>query len=164
MRLYRSQNIVLYVLAGALVLVLVFGALSYFALRHNRRINRQLAVQNTKILEQSKELIEMTAKAKEATEAKFNFFTNISFHHQFSFAHSTPATNSYGLLVIVVPVIGGIIVGLMAMYGSKAIRGHGIPEAMEQILTNKSKIRPSITFFFSSRMDETCSISFLFNH
>lgn len=80
-RLYRSQNIVLYVLAGALVLVLVFGALSYFALRHNRRINRQLAVQNTKILEQSKELIEMTAKAKEATEAKFNFFTNIS--HEF---------------------------------------------------------------------------------
>lgn len=75
-----------------------------------------------------------------------NLITNISFHHQFSFAHSTPATNSYGLLVIVVPVIGGIIVGLMAMYGSKAIRGHGIPEAMEQILTNKSKIRPSITF------------------
>ena len=75
-----------------------------------------------------------------------NLITNISFHHQFSFAHSSPATNSYGLLVIIVPVIGGIIVGLMAMYGSKAIRGHGIPEAMEQILTNKSKIRPSITF------------------
>jgi H+/Cl- antiporter ClcA len=75
-----------------------------------------------------------------------NLFTNISFHHQFSFAASTPATNNYGLLVIIVPVIGGIIVGLMAMYGSKAIRGHGIPEAMEQILTNKSKIRPSITF------------------
>lgn len=80
-RLYRSQNVVLYVLAGALILVLVLGVLSYFALRHNRKINRQLAVQNATILDQSKELIEMTAKAKEAAEAKFNFFTNIS--HEF---------------------------------------------------------------------------------
>jgi len=75
-----------------------------------------------------------------------NLCTNLSFHHQFSFAASSPATNTYGLWVIVVPVIGGVIVGLMALYGSKAIRGHGIPEAMEQILTNKSKIKPAITF------------------
>jgi len=75
-----------------------------------------------------------------------NLITNLSFHHQFSFAHSSPATNTYGLFVILVPAIGGVIVGLMALYGSKAIRGHGIPEAMEQILTNKSKIRPSITY------------------
>jgi CIC family chloride channel protein len=75
-----------------------------------------------------------------------NFFTNISFHHSSSFAASSPAQNNLGIWVIIVPVIGGIIVGLMAFYGSKAIRGHGIPEAMEQILTNKSKIRPSITF------------------
>src|SRR6185312_13465007 len=50
-----------------------------------------------------------------------------------------------GLLVIVVPVIGGIVVGLMARFGSKAIRGHGIPEAMEQILLNESKIPARIT-------------------
>ncbi len=75
-----------------------------------------------------------------------DLITNLSFHHQFSFAASSPATNTYGIFVIIVPVIGGIIVGLMALYGSKAIRGHGIPEAMEQILTNKSKIRPSITY------------------
>ena len=75
-----------------------------------------------------------------------NLITNLSFHHQFSFAASSPATNTYGWLVVLVPAIGGIIVGLMALYGSKAIRGHGIPEAMEQILTNKSKIRPSITY------------------
>ena len=48
--------------------------------------------------------------------------------------------------VVIIPVIGGIIVGLMALYGSKAIRGHGIPEAMEQILTNESKIKPTITY------------------
>lgn len=48
--------------------------------------------------------------------------------------------------VLIIPAIGGIIVGLMAMYGSRAIRGHGIPEAMEQILTNESRIRPKTTW------------------
>jgi H+/Cl- antiporter ClcA/predicted transcriptional regulator len=49
-------------------------------------------------------------------------------------------------LVLVIPIIGGIICGLMARYGSKAIRGHGIPEAMEQILTNRSRIPARLTF------------------
>jgi len=75
-----------------------------------------------------------------------DFFTNLAFHGSFSTAHIGPAGNSLGLSGILVPVGGGIIVGLMAMYGSKAIRGHGIPEAMEQILVNQSRIKPSITF------------------
>ncbi|MGZ3939883.1 MAG: chloride channel protein, partial [Flavisolibacter sp.] len=75
-----------------------------------------------------------------------NFFTNLSFYHKISFVAASPAANHYGLFVVVVPVIGGLVVGLMALYGSKAIRGHGIPEAMEQILTSKSKIKPVITF------------------
>jgi len=75
-----------------------------------------------------------------------NIFTNISFFGEFSVRHLSPAANQLGLFVIVVPVIGGLLVGLMAVYGSKAIRGHGIPEAMEQILTNHSKIHPSITW------------------
>jgi|KBSMisStandDraft_5_1062788.scaffolds.fasta_scaffold24618_3 H+/Cl- antiporter ClcA len=72
--------------------------------------------------------------------------TNISFYGKFSLVHASPANNTMGLFVIIVPVVGGVIVGLMALYGSKAIRGHGIPEAMEQILTNNSKIRPAITY------------------
>lgn len=72
--------------------------------------------------------------------------TNISFYGKFSIAEASPADNQLGIWVIFVPVIGGIIVGLMALYGSKAIRGHGIPEAMEQILTNQSKIKPTITY------------------
>ncbi|GAA0723477.1 hypothetical protein GCM10009105_35520 [Dokdonella soli] len=48
--------------------------------------------------------------------------------------------------MIVVPAIGGLIVGAMARWGSQAIRGHGIPEAMEQVLLNESKIAPRITF------------------
>lgn len=75
-----------------------------------------------------------------------NLITNISFYGSFSIEPSNPAHHTYGIFVIVIPVIGGVIVGLMAFYGSKAIRGHGIPEAMEQILTNQSKIKPSITY------------------
>lgn len=74
------------------------------------------------------------------------FITNVSFHGNMSITNISPAENHLGLWVIIVPAIGGVIVGLMALYGSKAIRGHGIPEAMEQILTNQSKIKPSITY------------------
>src|SRR6185312_14194262 len=74
------------------------------------------------------------------------FITNLSFYQTLSIDHVTPAGNHLGLWVIIVPGIGGVIVGLMALYGSKAIRGHGIPEAMEQILTNQSKIKPTITY------------------
>jgi H+/Cl- antiporter ClcA len=72
--------------------------------------------------------------------------TNISFYGTFSLTNHGPAGNHLGLWVILIPAIGGVIVGLMALYGSKAIRGHGIPEAMEQILVNQSKIKPVITF------------------
>lgn len=75
-----------------------------------------------------------------------DLITNISFYGKLSIEPVNPANNTYGWWVVIVPVIGGLIIGLMALYGSKAIRGHGIPEAMEQILTNESKIRPSITF------------------
>ncbi|HQW82927.1 MAG TPA: chloride channel protein [Ferruginibacter sp.] len=75
-----------------------------------------------------------------------NLITNISFHGKFSIADTSPVGSSLGIWIIIVPVLGGVIVGLMALYGSKAIRGHGIPEAMEQILTNQSKIKPTITY------------------
>lgn len=74
------------------------------------------------------------------------FITNIFFFGELSFEKNMPADNTLGLWVILIPAIGGLIIGFMALYGSKAIRGHGIPEAMEQILTNKSKIRPAITY------------------
>src|SRR6185295_7570984 len=64
--------------------------------------------------------------------------TNISFFHEFSSAPRTPDENQLGYLMIVVPVIGGLIIGLMARYGSEKIRGHGIPEALEAILFGRS--------------------------
>ncbi len=75
--------------------------------------------------------------------------THVAFYGQFVARldeHSLPAGNRLGIWVIPVPIIGGIIVGFMARYGSKAIRGHGIPEAMEQVLLNQSRIPPRITF------------------
>ena len=73
--------------------------------------------------------------------SELSFFGNISLT-----AESNPSLNHMGIWVIFVPAIGGLIVGFMALYGSQAIRGHGIPEAMEQILTNKSKIKPTIVY------------------
>jgi H+/Cl- antiporter ClcA len=75
-----------------------------------------------------------------------DLITNISFHGDFSFGYVPPGTNHLGWWVALVPALGGVVVGLMALYGSQAIRGHGIPEAMEMILTNQSKIRPAITY------------------
>ncbi|MDQ2889803.1 MAG: chloride channel protein [Gemmatimonadota bacterium] len=71
--------------------------------------------------------------------------TNVSFHGRFSVFGATPTGNHLGIFVVFVPVIGGVLVGLLARYGSGAIRGHGIPEAMEQILINESKISPKVT-------------------
>ncbi len=78
--------------------------------------------------------------------ALIDLVTNLFFYGKFSFEAAAPGIDTLGIFVIFVPIIGGIIVGIMARYGSPGIRGHGIPEAMEQILLNKSKIKPIITF------------------
>lgn len=71
--------------------------------------------------------------------------TNIAFYGKFSFENVSPGNNHLGIFVIIVPIIGGLIVGVMARFGSEAIRGHGIPEAMEKIILDESKIPPLIT-------------------
>ncbi|MBC8741551.1 CBS domain-containing protein [Paraburkholderia sp. UCT31] len=71
-------------------------------------------------------------------------FTNLFFFGTLSFVDRSPATNTLGIWVIGVPMIGGLIVGLMARFGSEKIRGHGIPEAIEAILFGKSKMSPKV--------------------
>jgi H+/Cl- antiporter ClcA/predicted transcriptional regulator len=71
-------------------------------------------------------------------------FTNLFFYQQLSDAFHSPAENTLGLWVIPLPVIGGLIIGLIARYGSEQIRGHGIPEAIEAILFGKSKMSPKV--------------------
>lgn len=69
-----------------------------------------------------------------------SFITNLAFFGRISGDMAAPSDHRLGMFVVLVPVVGGLLVGLMARYGSKAIRGHGIPEAMDQVLTNQSRI------------------------
>ncbi|HVB20363.1 MAG TPA: chloride channel protein [Ktedonobacteraceae bacterium] len=71
-------------------------------------------------------------------------FTNLLFFQRWNFALVSPAGNKLGVFEILVPVIGALIIGLMARFGSERIRGHGIPEAIESILINGSKIEPKV--------------------
>ncbi len=66
--------------------------------------------------------------------------TNLSFHGIISTAPSKPDFTTWGTWGIAVPVFGGLIIGVMARWGSPAIRGHGIPEAMQAIGTAESRI------------------------
>ncbi|HET7632011.1 MAG TPA: chloride channel protein [Gemmatimonadaceae bacterium] len=74
-----------------------------------------------------------------------DLISNISFFGSFSLGFHSPSGTQLGLWVVAIPVIGGIIVGLMARYGSTAIRGHGIPEAMETVLYNESRVPARVT-------------------
>ncbi len=60
------------------------------------------------------------------------------------FQAATPAESPLGPLMIVVPAVGGLIIGVMARYGSDRIRGHGIPEAIEAILIGQSRMSPKV--------------------
>jgi len=72
--------------------------------------------------------------------------TNLAYYGRVSIAHVSPATHTLGPIAIAVPALGGVVVGLLARFGSEKIRGHGIPEAMEQVLVGGSRIPPRITF------------------
>src|SRR5215813_7795776 len=73
-------------------------------------------------------------------------FTNLFFFQRWDTTLVSPAGHTLGLLVVLVPVIGALIIGLMARYGSERIRGHGIPEAIEAILINGSRVEPRVAF------------------
>jgi len=73
-------------------------------------------------------------------------FTNLFFFQRFSTALVSPAGNKLGLLVVFVPMIGALMIGFMARYGSERIRGHGIPEAIEAILLKGGKVEPRVAF------------------
>jgi chloride channel protein, CIC family len=73
-------------------------------------------------------------------------FTNLFFYLRWSTAFVSPAGTHLGVIVILVPVVGAVIIGFMARYGSERIRGHGIPEAIEAILISGSRIEPRVAF------------------
>ena len=71
-------------------------------------------------------------------------FTNLAYYHEWSFHFRSPENTPIGAWIIVTPVVGGIIIGFMAKYGSEKIKGHGIPEAMEAVLTSRSRIEAKV--------------------
>jgi ABC-type sugar transport system substrate-binding protein len=88
--IYRNQEVILNVVVITLVLAIICGGLAFYSLIDNRKINNSLERKNQQILQQKNELMEMSVKAEAATEAKLNFFTNIS--HEFR----TPLTLMLG--------------------------------------------------------------------
>jgi H+/Cl- antiporter ClcA/CBS domain-containing protein len=72
------------------------------------------------------------------------FFTNLFYYQRLGSNMVSPAGNHLGWWAVLVPVAGGLIIGLMARYGSERIRGHGIPEAIESILISGSKVHPKL--------------------
>ena len=70
--------------------------------------------------------------------------TNLFWYHQFSFAEHLMPGNAGALHILAAPVLGSLIIGVMARFGSEKIRGHGIPEAIEAILYSESRMSPKV--------------------
>jgi chloride channel protein, CIC family len=66
--------------------------------------------------------------------------TNIAYFGACDFVDRDIGHSPFGLFVVLVPVVGALIIGLMARFGSEKIRGHGIPEAIEAILLGRSRM------------------------
>ena len=73
--------------------------------------------------------------------------TNLFYFHRFGWQFVSPAANHLHWLAVFVPIVGGILIGLMARYGSDKIRGHGMPEAIEAILIHGAKVDARVAFF-----------------
>jgi CIC family chloride channel protein len=71
-------------------------------------------------------------------------FTNLFYFGRWSTTLVSPSGNHLGVLGVLLPVMGALIIGVMARYGSERIRGHGIPEAIEAILINGSRVEPKV--------------------
>src|SRR5579859_1759025 len=70
--------------------------------------------------------------------------TNLAYYQRFSSHFMSPAGNALGGWAVIIPATGGLVIGLMARYGSEKIRGHGIPEALEAILIGRSRVEPKV--------------------
>jgi CIC family chloride channel protein len=72
------------------------------------------------------------------------FLVNLFFYRRISFEFITPPNAGLPVWVVLIPAFGGLVIGLMAKYGSPRIRGHGIPEAMEAVWDNESQVKPRV--------------------
>jgi len=72
------------------------------------------------------------------------FFTNLLYFGRFSTTLANPGDNNLGFWAVLIPIGGALVIGLIARFGSERIRGHGIPEAIEAILINGSRVEPRL--------------------
>ena len=86
----------------------------------------------------------VSAYVATALLALIAFFTNLFFFHRLSLVPASPAASPLGVWTVAAPVVGCLVIGLMARYGSERIRGHGIPEALEAILLRGSRVEPRV--------------------
>ena len=70
--------------------------------------------------------------------------TNVFYFHRFSFADASPASSTLGWFAAFAPILGGLLIGVIARFGSEKIRGHGMPEAIEAIIFKGGKVAPRI--------------------
>ncbi|CAM3048168.1 chloride channel protein [Rariglobus hedericola] len=82
--------------------------------------------------------------AAHALHTLIALITQLAFYGRFSTAWVSPEAHTRGAWVILIPAVGGGLIALMARYGSKGIIGHGIPEVMQQVLANRSRIGPRV--------------------
>ena len=71
-------------------------------------------------------------------------FTNLCFFQRWETTLVAPADHHLGPFVVLVPIAGGLVIGLIARFGSEKIRGHGIPEALESILMRGSRVEAKL--------------------
>ncbi|MEZ4406466.1 MAG: chloride channel protein [Polyangiales bacterium] len=88
----------------------------------------------------------VAAVVAQGLTALIGLITNLAYFGRASAHLNSPAGHHLGAAAVLIPVLGAVVVGLMARYGAPAIRGHGIPEAMEQVLHKQSRIPFRITF------------------
>ena len=71
--------------------------------------------------------------------------TNLVFYGRVRTSLVAPGAHHHSpVLVLLAPAAGGLLIGLMARFGSEKIRGHGMPEAIESILVGGSKVQPRV--------------------
>ncbi len=85
-----------------------------------------------------------SAVVAKALVALIQLITNLAYHHAFSVQEASPAGHHLAAWAALIPVAGGVVIGLMARFGSEKIRGHGIPEALEAILIGESRMSPRV--------------------
>lgn len=77
--------------------------------------------------------------------ALIRVITHLAFDGRIALTPADPSTTQLGAWVMLVPVVGAVIIGVMARWGSEAIRGHGIPEVMDRVLHADSRIPAKLT-------------------